>query len=83
MHAGGKIAIAKDAELGDPEFYEKALKPEVDRLDELTKLVTDDMDDATIEKLWVEAVPAWFDFQYKADKIRTQYLRQRFIETGK
>lgn len=82
-HAGGKIAIAKDAELGDPEFYEKALKPEVDRLDELAKLVTDDMDDATIEKLWVEAVPAWFDFQYKADKIRTQYLRQRFIETGK
>lgn len=78
--AGGKIAIAKDAELGDPEYYRTTLKPEEERLDALAKLVTDDMDDATIEKLWVEAVPYWFDFQYKADKLRTKYLQQRFIE---
>ena len=75
--------IAKDAELGDPEYYEKALRPEVERLDALAKLVSDNMDDATIEKLWLEAVPGWFDFQYKADKIRTKYLQNRFIETGK
>ena len=33
--SGGKIAIAKDAELGDPEYYEKALRPDVERLDAL------------------------------------------------
>lgn len=82
-HGGGKIAVWQDAELGDPEFYRKALKAEVDRLDGLGKLITDDMSDATIEKLYIEGVPGWFDFVYKAAAIRTDYLMDRFIETGK
>lgn len=81
--SGGAIAIWQDAELGDPEFYAKALKPEVDRLNELGKLVTDNMSAPTVNKLWIEAVPYWFDFQYRASKIRAQYLNDRFISTGK
>jgi len=80
---GGTVAIWQDSELGDPEFYEKALKPEVDRLDGFGKLVTDNMSADTVSKLWIEAVPYWFDFRYHAAKIRTQYLNERFITTGK
>ena len=82
-HSGGKIAVWQDSELGDPEFYEKAMKAEVERLDGLGKLITDDMSSETINKLYVEAVPAWFDFVYKAAKIRNDYLMDRFIENGK
>lgn len=82
-HRGGKIAIWQDVELGDPEFYNKALKAEVERLDNLGKLITDDMSAETIDKLYAEAVPGWFDFIYKAAAIRTDYLMDRFIETGK
>ncbi len=80
---GGKIALWQDAELGDPEFYEKALKPEVERLDKLGTMISNDMDAATIQKLWKEAVPDWFDFNYRAAELRRKYLNDRLITTGK
>ena len=77
--SGGAIAIWQDEELGDPDFYKQCLAPEVERLDQLSKLVGDEMDKATVDKLWVEAVPVWFDFEYKAAKLREDYLRNNFI----
>jgi len=71
---GGLIALWQDAELGDKTFYEKCLAGKVRELDELANLVTDNMSDETVEKLWLEAVPYWFDFQYFVSKERTKYL---------
>lgn len=80
---GGLIAIWQDPELGDPDFYEKCLKADVERLNELGKLVTDDMSPETIDLLWTSAVGMWFDFQYHVAELRTKYLQERFIMTGK
>lgn len=79
---GGLIAIWNDPELGDPEFFAQALKPEIDRLNALGKLVSDDMSAETVEKLWVEAVPYWYDFTYRAAELRTRYLSEKLIGGG-
>ena len=77
---GGVIGHWKDEELGDPEFYEKALKPLVEKLDAYAKEAEGEPADATVEKLFKEAVPAWYDFKYYASELRTKYLAERYTE---
>lgn len=75
---GGVIGKWKDAELGDPEFYEKALKPLVEKLDAFAKEAEGEPDDATVDRLFKEAVPQWYDFRYFAAELRTRYLENRY-----
>ena len=76
---GGVIGKWKDAELGDPEFYEQCLKPLVEKLDAAAKDAEGEPDDATVMRLFAETVPQWYDFKYYASELRTKYLSERFV----
>ncbi len=76
---GGVIGKWKDAELGDPEFYDACLKPLVAQLDAAAKDAEGEPDDATVERLFMDAVPQWYDFRYYASELRTKYLSERFV----
>ena len=78
--SGGRIAIWQDAELGDPAFYTAKVAPLVARLDGYAALVTPGMDGNTIDHLFREAVPLWYDFQYAVDDLRTGYLAERLTK---
>ena len=76
----GEITTWKDREIGDPEFYAKALKPFVDKLEADAKLLTDDADAATVDRLFKEDMGPWADFKYYADEIREKYLRTKLTD---
>lgn len=76
----GEITTWKDREIGDPEFYAKALKPFVDKLEADAKLLTDEADAATVDRLFKEDMGPWADFKYYADEIREKYLRTKLTE---
>lgn len=76
----GEITTWKDREIGDPEFYAKALKPFVDKLEADAKLLTDEADAATVDRLFKEDMGPWADFKYYADEIREKYLRSKLTE---
>lgn len=76
--SGGVIGKWKDAELGDPAFYEACLKPLVEKLDAAAKEAEGEPDDATVERLFREDVPQWYDFKYFAAELRTKYLAEHF-----
>ena len=39
-------------------------------------------DDATVERLFRDAVPQWYDFKYFAAELRTKYLSERLTGTS-
>jgi len=71
---------ANDTVLGDPEFYLKKVAPVTQKLDDALKLVKVDMDDATVEKLFKEAVPGWFEIRYVMSDLRRRYLEEKLSE---
>ena len=77
---GGAIRTWQDEEYGDPVFYEKVLKPVVDRLDAAAKQARSNPDDATISRLFDENAADWYDFKYKAAELRAKYLEDRYVE---
>ena len=76
---GGVIGKWKDPELGDPAFYDACLKPLVEKLDAAAKDAEGEPDDATVERLFRDAVPQWYDFKYYASEVRTKYLSDCFV----
>lgn len=79
ISTGGVIGKWQDAELGDPEFYSACLKPLVEKLDAAAKEAEGEPDDATVDRLFREAVPQWYDFRYYASELRTKWLSSRFV----
>lgn len=80
------LALWQDDYLGDPEFYNAEIKPLVEKLDSYTKLVdfSKGMDAATVEKLWLEAVPMWNEIEYiVAEKRRLWMEKELFSDTAK
>ncbi len=56
--------MKNDAHLGDAEFYQARGAAIVEKLDSYLPLVTADMDDDTINKVFNEAVPGWFEIPF-------------------
>lgn len=67
---------AKDRYAGDPDFYKAKVAPLIRRLDSYLPLVTVEMDDATVDKLFHEAVPGWFEIRFKISELRKDYLEE-------
>ena len=80
IYRGGAIGTWKDEELGDPEFYEKSLRPFVERLDALAAEAEGEPDDETVNRLFREAVPQWYDFRYFAAELREKYLSEKYLK---
>ncbi len=70
----GACGIWRNAEVGDPAFYESVLAPLVEKLDAAAARVSADMDDATVDELAATALPAWHDFAFEVQRLRADYL---------
>ena len=73
----GACGIWRNAEVGDPAFYESVLAPLVEKLDAAAARVSADMDDATVDELAATALPAWHDFKFEVQRLRADYLLRR------
>ena len=67
----------RNAEVGDPAFYESVLAPLVEKLDAAAARVSADMDDATVDELAATALPAWHDFKFEVQRLRADHLLRR------
>ncbi len=77
---GGSIGYWPDPELGDPVFFEKELKPLVEKLDAYAEEAKGEISDELADKLFKEAVPLWYDFRFEADARRKKYLRNSLTD---
>ena len=73
----GVCGLWQNAEVGDPVFYESALKPIVEKLDAAAARVSADMDEKTVEELAKTALPAWHNFKFEVQRLRAEYLLRR------
>lgn len=69
-----------DRYVGDINFYKAKVAPLVKKLDSYLSLVKVDMDDATVDKLFFEAVPGWFEINFKLNDLRREYLEETLSE---
>jgi hypothetical protein len=70
----GPVSWWSDRDLGDPEFYDKALRPLVERLDALARQVSGGMTPEQVEMLFEQAVPGWLELPHLAAGLRRDYL---------
>ena len=68
---------ANDKYVGDPAFYNEKVAPLIQKLDSYLPLVTADMSDETVDKLFFEAVPAWNEIRYTIEDLRREYLEEK------
>lgn len=71
---GAALTYWSDEVLGDPEFYNQALLPTVERLDEMDEKVNDTMTSGDVATLFEEAVPDWMEFDHLVGEQRREYL---------
>ncbi len=77
---GGVFDYWKDKALGDPEFYEKVLKPLEERLDKGVERVKFDMTDDDVRDIAEHYLKDWVDIRYTVGRLRATYLRERLSE---
>ena len=68
---------ANDKYVGDAAFYNEKVAPLIQKLDSYLPLVTADMSDETVDKLFFEAVPAWNEIRYTIEDLRREYLEEK------
>ena len=68
-----------DEQRGDRAFEAAVLRPRVQQLEAWGAEVKADMDAATVERLFKEAVPSWNEFAYDVAELRTAYLKQQLL----
>ncbi|NLF21940.1 MAG: hypothetical protein GX590_02155 [Lentisphaerae bacterium] len=68
-----------DEQRGDRAFEAAVLLPRVQQLEAWGAEVKADMDAATVERLFKEAVPSWNEFAYDVAELRTAYLKQQLL----
>ena len=77
--SGAVLTFWNDEQRGDRKFEAEVLIPLKNKCAEWGKLVKADMDAATVEMLFKEAVPVWNEFQFVVDDLRTQYLQKQLL----
>ncbi len=73
----------RNAEVGDPAFYDAVLRPVVARLDAASARVSADMDDAAVDELASSALSAWHNFAFDIQRLRAEYLLRRLTDADK
>lgn len=71
--------VWNDREKGDVEFFNAIVKPEIERLTELGKVVSPTMSKEDSERLFKEAVPSWMEFDYLVAEKRARYLSEKLV----
>jgi hypothetical protein len=72
----------RDSRIGDRAFYDACLAPEIGRLDKHGEALQhpEKLSPADVGRLFVEAVPAWMEFDYVVTDLRAEYLEERLFE---
>lgn len=70
----------RDEVMGDPAFYEQALKPAVERLDAAGEGIEQELAGADIDQLFNEAVPDWMEFDYRVAELRSAWLLDQHFQ---
>lgn len=68
-----------DEQRGDRSFEAEVLKPLVEQLEKWGTEVAGDMNDATVNRLFKEAVPLWNEFPFEVSARRSAYLRHSLL----
>ena len=73
----------QDRELGDPAFYESALAPAIERLDQYGEQMNDPakLNDEGIRELYDKAISDWMEFDYLIAELRSKYLGKQLMGT--
>ena len=69
-----------DVMMGDCEFYAKCLKPFLDAVDADAKLVTPEMDDATVNEIFERSLQKWMGLRHEIDSLRKRYLLDELVK---
>ena len=77
---GGVFDFWQDGELGDPEFYEKVLKPLEEQLDKGLERVKVGMSDDDVRDLTENYLQQWRDIRFTVGKLRADYLKRKLAE---
>ena len=64
---------------GDLNFYNQKLLPQVEKLNELGKLVSPEMSQADVDMLFEKAVPSWMEFDYLVSELRSDFIRNKLF----
>ncbi len=73
----------KDAELGDPAFYEAVVRPLEERLDKGLEKVKVGMSDEDVADVAQNYLQEWRDIRFTVDRLRAAYLNERLSEEGR
>ncbi len=75
----GSILLWKQPDVGDPEFYEKALLPLLNELDQAGNSIQSASDEQLLKL--AETYPArWHGILYEIDRIRAEWLKQSLMK---
>lgn len=66
-----------DAEIGDPEFYEKVLKPVEDELKGYAQMVKVDMTDKDVNLVYEKGLVRWLGISHEIDDLRREWLLEK------
>ena len=80
---GGNILVWKDKVLGDPEFYQRELRPLLDDLDEAGVRLMAPAKDSEIGGLFAKYAPLWAEIAYVVADKRREYLKKKFLLTSR
>ena len=71
----------RDSKLGDREFYDQCLAPEIERLNKLGEAMKDPakLSGPQIKQIFAEAVPDWMEFGRLIEEHRTEYLTRKLF----
>lgn len=71
----------QDKVMGDADFYTKALKPEIDRLDKLGESMKTirDLKDEDVNSLYQQVTSDWMEFDYVVSDLRREYLEKKIV----
>ncbi len=77
--AASATTFWKDEVKGDRNFYDKTLLPQMEKFNELGKLVKPEMTPAEADMLFEKAVPDWMEFDYLVSELRTEYVKNKLF----
>lgn len=73
-----------DDERGDPEFWNRALKPVLERLDGHgeTLKAPEELADQDVELLFKNAIGDWMEFDYLVSELRSAWIERKLFSSG-
>ena len=80
FYCGSIFRWSKDNLFGDPEFYAERMAGTEKKLNDYAAMVKPGMTDETVDLLYREAVPSWYNFRLILEEARADYIEDKYFE---